>query len=234
MQLARAPMMIRDFPARVEDYLEWLKFPVVNSSTGVILTLIYLLLHFGGLFKRPDFWEYRPTRAIISLSSFHLIICQSDLEVIFSRFDHKRRRVTVCIEVIHEHRGLVVPTSSSDPMVLIPEMIQDLINAYCSLSFAPWLSLNTPWQVLKMKLGFRSIAVALALGVTVQADCPDYASYSLVCPYTPERDWFSIHLRPTDRPREYIYGPSGSTLHEAWSRVPNFQQFCCWGVYNRR
>lgn len=84
MQLARAPMMIRDFPARVEDYLEWLKFPVVNSSTGVILNLIYLLLHFGGLFKRPDFWEYRPTRAIISLSSFHLIICQSDLEVIFS------------------------------------------------------------------------------------------------------------------------------------------------------
>jgi hypothetical protein len=60
-------------------------------------------------------------------------------------------------------------------------MIQDLISG-ASWSLNPWFNANFPsiWHALKMKLGFSPVAVALALSITVQADCPDYTTYSQV------------------------------------------------------
>lgn len=52
--------------------------------------------------------------------------------------------------------------------------------------FAWVLTLELPfntqavWSGLNMKFGFRTAAVALALGASVQADCPDYTTYSQV------------------------------------------------------
>jgi hypothetical protein len=64
-------------------------------------------------------------------------------------------------------------------------MIQDFILREAPpWSLNPWLTekLQSFWHVIEMKPTFRFVAVtvALALGATVQADCPDFTTYSQV------------------------------------------------------
>jgi len=62
-------------------------------------------------------------------------------------------------------------------------MIQDFIlRGAPPWSLNPWLTekLRSFWHAIEMKPTFRFVAVALALGATVQADCPDFTTYSQV------------------------------------------------------
>ncbi|KIM91009.1 glycoside hydrolase family 125 protein [Piloderma croceum F 1598] len=60
-------------------------------------------------------------------------------------------------------------------------MIQDLIlRGAPPWSLNPWFTekLQSFWHAIEMKPTFQFVAVALALGATVQADCPDFTTYS--------------------------------------------------------
>lgn len=67
-------------------------------------------------------------------------------------------------------------------------MIEDLLKALkgelSSWSPASWFpadrQLRLFWHPLKMKLTVGSVAVALALGTSAQAGCPDYTTFAQV------------------------------------------------------
>lgn len=95
-------------------------------------------------------------------------------------FNHVPERLAVDIS------GSLLPQStnrSRGNLCFAYFMIRDFIlQGALPWSFNLWFAekLQSFWHAIEMKPTFRSVAVALALGAIVQADCPDFTTYSQV------------------------------------------------------